>query len=228
MTLVFLPGMMCDARLFQPQLDAFPDSIVVTSTDFATITEMAQDVLAASPDRFDLLGLSMGGIIAMEVVRLAPERVSKIALLDTNHLAEKEAMRQARFPQIEAAQNGQMMDIMRNVMVPRYLASGGSNTDRVIDLCLKMASDLGAAAFVNQSHALMDRPDQSETLRNLTCPALVLCGIEDRLCPVLTHEEMAELIPQATLENVAGAGHLPTLEQPSHTNAAIARWLEIS
>ena len=228
MTLVFLPGLMCDARLFQPQLDTFPDSVVVTSTGRTSITDMAQDVLDANPDEFDLLGLSMGGIIAMEVVRLAPKRVRKIALLDTNHRAEKEEVRQARLPQIEAAQNGQMMDVLCEVMVPRYLANGGSNNDTLTDLCLEMATDLGAAAFVNQSYALMDRPDQTETLRNLNCPALVLCGIEDRLCPVLTHETMAELIPQATLEIVKDAAHLPTLEQPSHTNAAIARWLEDS
>lgn len=228
MTLVLLPGMMCDERLFQPQTDAFPDSVVFTSTNRQTITQMAQDALDAAPAQFDLLGLSMGGIVAMEVVRLAPNRVRRLALLDTNHRAEKDDVKAMRGPQIETAEQGGMMDIMRDIMAPKYLAIGGPNNAALIAQCLAMANDLGAAAFINQSHALRDRSDQTETLRKVDCPALVLCGIQDRLCPVLTHQTMADLIPHATLEIIDDAGHLPTLEKPSQTNAAIARWLERS
>lgn len=228
MTLVMLPGMMCDQRLFQPQLDVFSNSIVISSTTRNSITEMAQDALDQAPDHFDLLGLSMGGIVAMEVVRLAPDRVRRIALLDTNHRAELDTVREGRLPQIQAAQNGQMIDIIRDVMAPRYLAEGGINNAALIKLCLAMAADLGSAAFINQSYALMNRPDQTDTLRSMTCPALVLCGVHDQLCPVLTHETMADLIPQATLQVINDAGHLPTLEQPAQTNTAIGRWLEVS
>ncbi|MEP1537365.1 MAG: alpha/beta fold hydrolase [Paracoccaceae bacterium] len=225
MTLILLPGMMCDARLFQPQLEAIPDCTVITTTDRDTIHAMAQDVLAAAPDQFDLAGLSMGGIVAMEVARLAPTRVRKLALLDTNHRAETDAVRTARLPQINAVQNGRLIDVMRDEMKPRYLADS-VHKQSILDLCMDMATDLGPAAFVTQSHALMTRPDQTETLKSLQYPALVLCGADDHLCPVQTHQIMADLIPQADLKIIDHAGHLPTLEQPSSTNAALLQWLK--
>lgn len=227
MALVFLPGMMCDERLFAPQTQVFDLSIVMTSTNRNTIKKMATDVLETAPATFDLAGLSMGGIVAMEIVRLAPERITRLALLDTNHRAEKQVVRLGRLPQIEAVKNGRLMDVMRDEMKPRYLAAGPQKTE-ILDLCMTMAKELGPAAFINQSIALMDRLDQTETLRSVACPTLVLCGAEDQLCPIPTHRDMAALVPNATLKIIDGAGHLPTLEQPSQTNAALTRWLEVS
>ena len=225
MTLVLLPGMMCDARLFQPQLEAFPNSRVLQSPYHDTINGMAKDVLEAAPAKFDLAGLSMGGIVAMEIARMAPTRIRKLALLDTNHRAEKEAAQRARLPQIKAVQKGQLADVMREEMKPKYLAHSPQK-QAILDLCMEMALNLGADVFANQSKALMERPDQTETLQNLTCPSLVLCGAQDRLCPVDTHRTMASLIPNSELEIIENAGHLPTLENPSQTNAALTRWLE--
>jgi len=225
MTLVLLPGMMCDARLFGPQLLEYPDSIVVTSTASDTIAAMAQEVLDIAPETIDLVGLSMGGIVAMEVVRIAPERVTKLALLDTNHRAETAATRATRLPQMDAAKAGNLIDVMRDEMKPRYLVDGPKKSE-ILDLCMTMATDLGPQTFINQSQALMDRRDQTDTLRTVTCPTVVLCGAEDKLCPILTHQDMATLLPNSTLEIIQAAGHLPTLEQSSETNSALARWLE--
>lgn len=191
----------------------------------ASTGELAADVLANAPPRFALAGLSMGGIVAMEILRQAPDRVERIALLDTNPLAETSDIKARRLPQMTAVRNGGLADVIRDEMKPNYLTAGPHRGD-ILDLCLEMALGLGPHVFLNQSRALMDRPDQSETLKGANLPALVLCGRDDRLCPVSRHQLMADLIPGAQLEIIDGAGHLPTLEQPELTNAALARWME--
>ncbi|MEJ6397240.1 alpha/beta fold hydrolase [Yoonia sp. 208BN28-4] len=225
--LVLLPGMMCDARLFAPQVAAFEGTRNVTVPVMRgdTVTAMAQDVLDNSPKRFALAGLSMGGIVAMEMLRLAPDRVDRIALLDTNPKAEHEAVQAMREPQIAKVQDGHLSSVMRDEMKPNYLTDGPRRA-AILDLCMDMAATLGADAFVAHSRALQTRPDQQDTLRNATLPALILCGRDDALCPVHRHELMASLMPHATLHIVENAGHLPTLEQPEETTATLARWLE--
>ncbi|MCV6823502.1 MULTISPECIES: alpha/beta fold hydrolase [Halocynthiibacter] len=226
--LVMLPGMMCDARLFAPQFAAFSGQRMVACAPLVervTVEGLARDILANAPPRFALAGLSMGGIVAMEVLRQGGERVERIALLDTNPLAELEEVKARRFPQMMAVRDGGLATVMRDEMKPNYLSSGPRRYE-TLDLCMDMALDLGPHVFLTQSRALMDRPDQTETLRNAKIPALVLCGREDILCPVERHEMMADLIEGAHLEIIENAGHLPTLEQPEKTNAALARWLE--
>jgi len=226
--LVLLPGMMCDGRLFAPQIAAFSGTRPVTVAPISehdTVAALATDVLAHAPPVFALAGLSMGGIVAMEMLAQAPERIDRIALLDTNPLAEAGAVKARRGPQMEAVRQGRLAEIMRDEMKPNYLAEGPGRA-AVLTLCMDMALDLGPEVFLRQSRALMARPDQSETLRAARLPALALCGREDALCPVARHELIAGLIPGAQLEVIENAGHLPTLEQPETTNAALARWLE--
>ena len=226
--IVFLPGMMCDARLFIPQINALSGKYPVMCHPLVghdAVEALASQILATSPERFALAGLSMGGIVAMEVLRQAPDRVERLALLDTNPLAEKDEVKAKRVPQIEAARNGELRRVMRDEMKPNYLADG-PNLGAILDLCMAMATDLGPEVFVAQSHALAARPDQSETLTRFDRPALVLCGREDGLCPVERHELMHALLPNSELVVIENAGHLPTLEQPDQTNAALNRWLE--
>jgi pimeloyl-ACP methyl ester carboxylesterase len=226
--LLLLPGMMCDARLFGPQIDALSRQVPIMSYPIGhqpALDALAQEILESAPPRFALAGLSMGGILAMEIVRQAPERVERLALLDTNPLAEPESLRSRRLDQIARVRNGELREIMRDEMKPNYLAPGPGR-DRVLDLCMTMALDLGPQAFINQSNALRDRSDQTETLRAYRGPALVLCGAQDRLCPVERHDLLHQLLAGSHLEIIAGAGHLPTLEQPQQTTAALERWLE--
>jgi pimeloyl-ACP methyl ester carboxylesterase len=226
--LVLIPGMMCDARLFAPQIAAFSGRrtiICAPLTEHASVEGLATEILANAPPTFALAGLSMGGIVAMEVLRQAPDRVERIALLDTNPLAENDDFKVRRLQQMIKARKGGLADVMRDEMKPNYLCDG-PRRDEILDLCMAMALDLGPHVFLMQSRALMDRPDQSETLRKALIPALVLCGREDALCPISRHELMADLIPDAQLEIIEGAGHLPTIEQPELTNAALTRWLE--
>jgi pimeloyl-ACP methyl ester carboxylesterase len=226
--LVLLPGMMCDARLFGPQIEELSCERTLhlpPLTGHDTVEALAAGILADAPPRFALAGLSMGGIVAMEMFRQAPERVDRIALLDTNPVAETGEMKARREPQIARARQGRLMDVMREEMKPNYLAEGPRRKD-ILDLCMDMAGALGPDVFVSQSRALQSRPDQQETLRAIVTPALVLCGQEDKPCPVERHELMHSLIPGSRLEIIPGAGHLSTLEQPALTTAALRRWLE--
>ncbi len=228
--LILLPGMMCDARLFGPQIDALSGSVpLVTFPLIAhdSVHEMAADILATAPPAFALAGLSMGGIVAMEIMRQAPDRVLKVALMDTNPLAEAAEVKARRGPQIEAVQAGKLRHVMRDEMKPNYLADG-PRQGAILDLCMAMATSLGPKVFIRQSRALMDRPDQRDTLSDYPGEALVLCGREDGLCPVERHRMMHDLLPNSVLTIIEGAGHLPTLEKPTETTAALIRWLEAS
>ena len=226
--LVLLPGMMCDERLFAPQINELSKRREVhfaKITDHETISELASDVLNNAPPVFALAGLSMGGIVAMEIVSQAPERVERLALLDTNPLAELPDVLKRRGPQIDAIKNGQLKEIIRDEMKPNYLFDGVRKTE-ILKLCMDMALDIGPAAFIRQSIALRDRVDQKNTLGSYKRPALVLCGRHDVLCPLERHELMHTLLENSKLEIIEDAGHLPTLEQPKITTMALASWLE--
>ncbi|MEX0276814.1 MAG: alpha/beta fold hydrolase [Ruegeria sp.] len=226
--LVLLPGMMCDARLFAPQIEAFSDDRSVWVPEVSgsdTMSGLAAAILGDAPAHFALCGLSMGGILAMEITRQAPDRVKGLALLDTNPLAEIPEVQARRGPQMERALAGKLDSVMRDEMKPNYL-SDGDNRAEILDLCMDMALSLGPKVFCEQSVALRDRPDQTETLRSFDKPALALCGREDKLCPISRHELMHDLLPRSELVIVDGAGHLPTLEKPVETTRALGRWLK--
>jgi len=220
--------MMCDAQLFAPQIATFSRQRPVTVAPIgghSSMDALAAEVLLHAPPKFALAGLSMGGIVAMEIVRQAPDRVTRLALLDTNPLAELEPVKLRRDPQIKAARSGALSQVMRDEMKPNYLVES-PDKKALLDLCMDMAIGLGADIFVNQSIALRDRIDQTETLRGFNKHALVLCGRHDKLCPVERHEFMKGLMPNSRLVIVENAGHLPSLEQPGETTAAMADWLE--
>ena len=226
--LVLLPGMMCDERLFAPQISELSKQREVhfaKITDQETISELAADVLNNAPPVFALAGLSMGGIVAMEVLSQASERVERLALLDTNPLAELSDVAKRRGPQIDAVKNGQFKEIIRDEMKPNYLFDGVKKPE-TLKLCMDMALDIGPDAFIRQSIALRDRVDQKNTLRTYKRPALVLCGRHDVLCPLERHELMHTLLENSKLEILEDAGHLPTLEQPKITTIALSSWLE--
>ncbi len=225
---VFAPGMMCDARLFAPQVAALRNEREVAVASLAkasTITDMAENLLAEAPSRFALAGLSLGGIVAMEVIRLAPARVAGLALIDTNPLAEQVTVQSNRNRQMAlVSEQGKLLDVMRDELKPNYLANGVNKT-QILDLCMAMAVDLGPEVFVRQSMALQSRPDQTETLRDVKVETLVLCGDQDRLCPIERHELIHSLVTGSDLIVIPDAGHLPTLEQPNLTTNAIKTWL---
>lgn len=223
--LVLIPGMMCDARMWGgvPQALAPRPIHHALPTAGETMSAIAASILAAAPPRFALAGLSMGGIVAMEMLHQAPDRIERLALLDTNPLAERPEVRARRGPQVARAMAGDLDGVMAQDMVPSYLADA---TDGVTQaLCMDMARALGADVFRRQSLALRDRADRTDTLARFTGPALVLMGEHDRLCPRDRHDLMHRLMPQSRLVVIAGAGHLPPLERPEPTIAALKDWL---
>ena len=225
--IVFLPGMMCDARLFGPQIAELSSEysvMVGPVTRGERIEEIASGLLDELPAKFALAGLSMGGIVAMELLRRAPDRITRLALMDTNPLAETPQAAADREPQIVKVRAGRMADVMRDEMKPNYLAPGPARAE-TLDLVMDMALALGPDVFVRQSRALQRRPDFSATLKSVRVPTLILCGRHDQLCPVSRHELMAAMIPGADLVVIDGAGHLPTLETPAEVTAALERWL---
>ena len=222
--LVLIPGMMCDARMWGRVPAVLPcpvrHALPVGADSMAAI---AARILADAPARFALAGLSMGGIVAMGILHLAPERVARVALLDTNPRAEVPQVQARREPQIARAISGDLSGLMREQMIPNYLAQPNPEIDA---LCLEMALTLGPDVFAEQSRALRDRADRQDALRNYGGPALVLTGAHDRLCPMDRHVLMQELLPNSDLVVIADAGHLPPLESPDATATALRTWLE--
>ena len=218
---------MCDGRLFAPQIAAFSHErpvMVAPLSGAETMADLAHAILASAPARFALAGLSMGGIVAMEMIRQAPDRISRLALLDTNPLPDPPERAPIRAAQVEKALAGGLRAVMRDEMKPNYLTDGPRRAE-ILALCMDMAEGLGPDVFATQTAALLHRPDQSDTLGRVRVPALVLCGEDDRLCPPARHRLMHDLIPGSRLIVLPRAGHLPVLEQPEATNAAIRDWL---
>ncbi len=227
--LVLLPGMMCDERLFAPQVAHFGGRHAVyvprlVGTD--TIEGLARQVLdEIAWERFVVAGLSMGGIVAMEMLAQAPGRIDKAILLDTNHLADAPERRVMRERQIADVQAGRLRQVIVEEMKPHYLAEANRSDAALLDLLVAMALDLGEAAFVDQSRALAARCDYTAVLADWPKPTLLISGAEDALCPPERHQAMAALLPNATLEIVPGAGHITTLEQPDAINRLVDAFL---
>ena len=222
-----VPGMMCDERIFSPQIEELSKNIEVTVADisnFSSVTELASDVLKNAPKSFSLLGHSMGGIVAMEIYSQQPKRVEKLILMDTNPKAELDEVKLKREPQIREVNKGKLLEVMRDEMKPNYLAES-ENKRSVLNVCMDMALTLGPDVFINQSRALQSRLDQQNTIQSIKIPVLIMCGSEDKLCPVERHEMMHNMISDSDLIIINNAGHMPTLEQPRETTEVIKEWL---
>ncbi len=226
--LVLLPAMMCDARVFGPQLAEMSPHFTLTVAPVTMgerIEEIASNLLDTLPRKFALAGLSMGGIVAMEILRRAPDRVTRLALMSTNALAETPQGAADFEPRIIKARSGRLDEMVAAFIPPEALAPGPYRGD-VVALLTDMADNIGADTVIRQARALQRRRDQQAVLRRCKVPALVLCGAHDTLTPVKRHSFLSELIPYAELKIIDGAGHLPTLEQPAETTAALVAWMK--
>lgn len=226
--LLLLPGSLCDQRLFGAQVEYFSRHREVFVGDFVgcdSIQGMAVKTLAEAPSKFALAGLSMGGIVAFEMYRQAPQRIDRLAFLDTTpsvELAERVAIR--RWQSQHIAGGGDLAEFTRAELLPKY-ADNTAHRTRLDALVVSMAKAAGAEEFVNQWRALKQRPDSWCTLRQITCPTLILCGANDKLCSVELHRGMAAEISGGRLQVIADAGHLCTLDAPIAVNRALHRWL---
>jgi len=231
--LVLLPGLMCDRTVWESQILDLADIADATVAEYALLNSlpaMAEHVLKTAPARFALAGHSMGGRIAMEIFRQAPERVSHLGLMDTRHhplppgeVGEKE--RAGRMALLEVArQKG-----------PRAMGEewvkGMVHPDRLkdrdlIDAILDMFARKTSQIFEAQQTALLTRPDAGPLMREIRCPALVLCGREDGWSTPDWHEAMAREIPGAKLAILERCGHMSTMERPAEVSKAMRAWLD--
>ena len=227
-TLVLLPGLLCDAALWQPQVAGLSDLATCMVADLTrqdSIAAMAAETLAAAPERFALAGLSMGGYVALEIMRQAPERVARLALLDTKARADTTPETQRRKDLLALAQRGRFKGVTPRLLPLLIHAARQENSD-LPAVVMAMADRVGAEAFLRQQTAIMGRPDSLATLPGIACPTLVLCGRQDALTPLSCSEEMAAGIPGADLVVIEDCGHLATMERPEEVTAALRAWLE--
>ena len=188
--------------------------------------QVATDILAACPFKtFSLAGLSMGGYVALEIIRQAPERVTRIALLDTAPGADSPEAIKRRNAFIALAERGKFMGVT-DTLLPQLVHADHLDNEALTCVIKTMARNVGKAAFIRQEKAIMSRADSHLLLRKINCPALVLCGKQDALTPPERHEEMAAAIPGATLEIIERCGHLSTLEQAPAVTTALHIWLQ--
>jgi pimeloyl-ACP methyl ester carboxylesterase len=226
--IVLVPGLTCTARLYSPQTEALWLYGPVTVADHrrdADIKTLAARILRSAPSRFALAGLSFGGYIAFEMMRQAPERIAKLALLDTSARADTPEQTASRKTWIAMAQTGRYGEIP-DLSIPRYLHSDRQNDPAMTGLVRRMIEETGPEAFVRQLQAIMSRPDSRPQLASIRCPTLVLVGDGDIATPPELHREIATGIAGARLVIVPHCGHLSTIERPDAVNAALVEWLQ--
>ena len=227
--LIFLPGLICDASMYAPQTKAFADSHAVDSYGMAdSLVEMARIALSDADrlgaDQFDLFGHSMGGRVALEVFRLAPERVRRFALVSTgiHPLKEGEPASREKLKQV-GYDNG--YEALVDSWLPPMVADANRAKPEVYDPMRAMCLAMGQDVFDAQIKALVTRPEVDSLLPQITCPTLVMTGALDQWAPPAQHEQIAAKIPNSQLVIVEGAGHMIQLEAPDAVNEAINRWL---
>ena len=226
--LVLVPGLLCDALLWTAQIEALEGHVecwVADHTRSATMAGVAADVLRDAPfERFAVAGLSMGGYVALEIVRQAAQRVDRLALLDTSARADTPEQLEKRQGLIALAQRGRFIGVTQ-ALLPLLLHRARLGDDKLVSTVKKMAINIGQEAFIRQELAIMSRADSLPLLPAITCPTLLLCGRQDALTPPERHEEMARALPAAQLRVIEECGHLSTLERPAEVSAALQRWL---
>src|SRR5476651_331668 len=225
--LVLVPGLTCTARLYGPQIAAlwpFGQVAVADHRRDADIAAIAARILKDAPPRFALAGLSMGRYIAFAMMRLAPERIAKLALLDTSARPDTPEGKAGREKFIAMAAAGKLTDVVET-LTPRFLHRSRHKDETLIRVIRDMAADTGAEAFIRQQKAIMSRADARPLLASIRCLTLVLVGEGDELTPPELAKEIAGGISGAKLTLVPECGHLSTIEKPEAVNAALAEWL---
>jgi len=224
---VLIPGFMADARSFMPQLVALGSArpvILVTPAQADTVEQLATAALPALPPRFSLVGHGLGGNVAIEILRKAPQAVSRIALISTDPLPEPAEQRARQETLVVAARTGRLADCIAQ-LVPATALHDAPWRGEVMALVQDMAATLGTEQFLRQLRMMQRRPDQQKTLRKANVPTLILAGAADTIVPRRRAEFLAGMMPQGCLEIIAEAGHLPQLEQPEAVTSALQIFL---
>ncbi len=225
--IVFLPGLLCDEALWAHQTAHLSDTAEVMVGDLTrdeSVSDMAERILEEAPDTFALAGLSMGGYVAQEIMRQEPERVERLALIDTQARADTAEQVKTRKDLIRIASMGKFKGVTPRLL-PNLVHEDRLDDPSVRDVVLGMAERVGQAAFVRQQSAILGRKDGRGDLHAIRVPTVVLCGRQDILTPPALHQEMVDSIPGARLVIVENSGHLAPLEQPVGVTAVLRYWL---
>ncbi len=226
--IVLIPGLTCTARLYAEQVSALWLFGPVTVADHRrddSMAAIARRILASAPPRFALAGLSMGGYIAFEIMRQAPQRVAKLALLDTGARADTAEQTERRHVLMAKAKAGGYAEIPE-LAFPLYVHRSRHNDAALKSIVRTMAAETGLDGYLRQQQAILSRPDSRRGLAAITCKTLVLVGEDDEATPPALAREIASGISGARLVVVPGSGHLSTLEEPGAVNKALAEWLQ--
>jgi len=224
---VLVPGLLCTPRLYADQIPSlwrFGPVTVADHTRGDSMRDIARQILAQAPPKFALIGLSMGGYVAFEVQRHAPDRVVKLVLLDTTARPDAPEQTEQRKRQVEMARAGRFEGVAQ-LLFPRFVSAARHGDAALQAIVRTMADDTGADAFVRQQTAIMSRADSRPGLASIPCPTLVLVGADDSLTPPDRAAEIAAGIPGARSVVVPSCGHLSTLEQPQAVTAALVEFL---
>jgi pimeloyl-ACP methyl ester carboxylesterase len=225
--ILLVPGLACTPVLYHAQIAPLWRFGPVTVADHSrddSIAAIGARILANAPPRFALGGLSMGGYVALEIMRQAPERVVKLMLMDTGSRADTPEATERRKAQIALAQSGRYREVF-DLLWPIIVHKPHQADAKLRAAFDQMMSDATAEAFVRQQQALITRPDSRPGLGNIACPSLVLVGADDALTPPALSEEMAQLIPGAKLVKIPDCGHLSTMEQPERVTRELVAFL---
>ena len=233
--LVLLPGLLCDEAVWQGQIDALRDVAACTSMDWGrldSIISMAERVLRLAPPEFSLAGHSMGGRVAFQVVRLAPQRVKRLALFNTGAEArpagEAGVQEETKRRALLTVARTQGMRAFTMEWLPRMMMAGRMTDQPLVESIIAMLERKSPQIYEAQMQALLGRPDARPVLPNIACPTLLLTGREDTWSPPARHAEMAAIIPNSRLVIVPNAGHMAPMEQPAAVAAAMREWLQIA
>jgi pimeloyl-ACP methyl ester carboxylesterase len=225
--LLLAPGLLCTKALWSHQIERLSDVAdiyLVDTTKDNSLSAMANRALSEAPDQFAFAGLSMGGYLAFEIMRQAPERLTRLALLDTTANADSAEQTIFRKKMIQLARAGKFVEAVRH-HIPLFLHPDKSTQKSWQDSILKMAETIGPLVYEQQLTAIMNRRDSQGILSTFKVPTTLICGRQDSLTPVKIHEDMASSIPKSTLHIVEECGHLSTLEQPSVVTELLRNWL---
>lgn len=225
--LIMIPGTLCNGILFNAQLadlQDLADCRIGNHSSSDDLKEVAANIIAEIKGDFSIMGLSYGGIIAFEILRQAPQRVKKLILLNTNHKKPSETTRSAQQRFLGMSVLGEFRAITTDFLKDAMLHPKHAAQPKMRQVILKMALDTGKENFFRQIKAQLGRPDSTQDLPQIKCPTLIMTGRQDKVCTPILHQEMAELIPNATLEIIEECGHLSTMEQPEKINNIIRNW----
>lgn len=225
--LVLIPSQLCTAAVWRHQLAALADLATASVADHRSAASMAGiacNLLDAAPPRFALAAHGMGGFVAFEVWRQAPERIAKLALLDTLAAADTPSQTRRRQAYADLVERGRFAEVIEE-RLPILLGAGHRHDEELIESLRSMANETGSEAFLRQQQAIIDRPDSRPTLATITCPTLVIIGREDRITSLADARLIAEGIPGAQLEILEDSGHLTPLEQPAAITSLLDTWL---